>query len=205
VIDDGMRVYYDQRAPEYDEWWLGTGLFRQRDRPGWGEEVAVLVDLIGSLPTARVLDVGCGTGFLTRHLRGEVSALDQSARMVEIARQRVPAASVSPGDAVPLPFDDGAFDRIFTSHFYGHLQQEEREACLAEVRRVGRELVVVDSAARPDSAVEEQQERVLNDGSRHGVYKRFFTGQQLAGELGGGEVLHEGDWFVVVRASRWRR
>jgi len=32
------------------------------------------------------------------------------------------------------------------------------------------------------------------------VYKRVFTGDQLAAELGGGVVLYEGRWFVVVRA-----
>jgi hypothetical protein len=26
-----MRVYYDQRAREYDGWWLGTGQFERRD------------------------------------------------------------------------------------------------------------------------------------------------------------------------------
>jgi len=41
---------------------------------------------------------------------------------------------------------------------------------------------------------------VLKDGSRWQVYKRVFTGDRLAAELGHGEVLHEGRWFVVVRA-----
>ena len=43
--------------------------------------------------------------------------------------------------------------------------------------------------------------RVLEDGSRWQVYKRWFDGQGLADELGGGEVLFAGDWFVLVRAS----
>jgi hypothetical protein len=42
--------------------------------------------------------------------------------------------------------------------------------------------------------------RSQNDGSRHRVFKRFFTGAGLAEELGGGEVLYEGKWFVVVMA-----
>jgi hypothetical protein len=46
----------------------------------------------------------------------------------------------------------------------------------------------------------EWQQRILNDGSEWEVYKRFFTGPGLAEELGGGDVLHEGRWFVVVRA-----
>ena len=42
------------------------------------------------------------------------------------------------------------------------------------------------------------QERILNDGSRWRVFKRVFTAEQLADELGGGEILHAGRWFVVV-------
>lgn len=200
VIDDGMRAYYEQRAAEYDDWWLGTGLFRARDRPGWPEEVEELVRLVGSLSPARVLDVACGTGFLTRHLRGEVTALDQSQSMLEIATSRMSEASVVRGDAVPLPFEPGAFERVFTSHFYGHLRDHERGAFLHEARRVGRQLVVVDSALRPGIAAEQWQQRVLANGSRHNVYKRFFTAAQLAAELGGGEILHAGRWFVAVSA-----
>ena len=58
-------------------------------------------------------------------------------------------------------------------------------------------LVVAESAKREDVSDEEWQERVLNDGSPHRVYKRYFTGAGLARELGG-EVMHEGRWFVVV-------
>lgn len=200
VVDDRMRAYYDRRAREYDDWWLGTGLFAVRERPGWQEEVGQLVQVVGDLPAARVLDVACGTGFLTRHLRGEVVALDQSEAMTEIAAARVPHARVLQADAVPLPFADGAFDRLFTSHFYGHLLPEEREAFAAEARRVARQLVVVDSALREGVGLEGWQERVLNDGSRHRVYKRFFTATSLTAELGGGEVLHAGRWFVAVAA-----
>jgi demethylmenaquinone methyltransferase/2-methoxy-6-polyprenyl-1,4-benzoquinol methylase len=200
VVDDWMRAYYDRRAREYDDWWLGTGLFAVRERPGWQEEVGQLVQVVGDLPAARVLDVACGTGFLTRHLRGEVVALDQSEAMTEIAAARVPHARVLQADAVPLPFADGAFDRLFTSHFYGHLLPEERERFVAEARRVARQLVVVDSALREGVGPEGWQERVLNDGSRHRVYKRFFTATSLTAELGGGEVLHAGRWFVAVAA-----
>lgn len=198
MVDEQTRAYYDQRAAEYDDWWLGTGLFADRVRPDWSSEVQRVVDVVRGLSPARVLDVACGTAFLTRHLRGEVVALDQSARMVQIAAARLRQAQVAQGDAVPLPFSDGQFDRVFTSHFYGHLLPGQREAFAREARRVGRQLVVVDSARRPDVDAEEWQERVLNDGSRHRVYKRFFVAEELADELGGGHVLHAGHWFVVI-------
>ena len=200
VVDEGMRRYYDRRAREYDDWWLGRGVFAGRPRPGWPEEVEELIAVIGGLPPLRTLDVACGTGLLTQRLPGEVVALDQSESMVAVASERMPDVRVVRGDAVPLPFEDGEFERVFTSHFYGHLLPEEREPFLEEARRVGGELVVVDAALRDDVAEEEHQQRVLNDGSRHTVYKRFFSPDALAGELGGGTVLHAGRWFVAVAA-----
>jgi demethylmenaquinone methyltransferase/2-methoxy-6-polyprenyl-1,4-benzoquinol methylase len=194
-----MRAYYDARAGEYDSWWLGTGLFADRDRPGWDEDREALRAALAALDPVRVLDVACGTGFMTAWLRGEVTALDQSARMVEVAQARLPRARVVRGEALPLPFGDGAFDRMVTGHFYGHLQPDEREAFLAEARRVAHELVVVDSARRPDGPAEDWQERELEDGSRHAVYKRWFAPEALAAEVGG-EVLHAGPWFVAVRS-----
>ena len=195
-----MKTYYDRRAFEYDDWWLGRGRFTDRDRPGWDEEVEVLAELIASLPPKRTLDVACGTGFLTRHLRGDVVALDQSERMLAVARDQAPAARFVQGDALELPFEDGAFERVFTSYFYCHLEAEERTCFLAEARRVAPELVVVASVPGADDPVERYEERILKDGSRWTVFKRVFTGDRLADELGGGEVLHEGRWFVVVRA-----
>ena len=56
-----------------------------------------LVGVLERLSPARVLDVACGTGFLTRHLRGEVTALDQSPEMVAIATERLPGARVAAG------------------------------------------------------------------------------------------------------------
>jgi demethylmenaquinone methyltransferase/2-methoxy-6-polyprenyl-1,4-benzoquinol methylase len=194
------RRYYDLRAPEYDDWYLGVGRFEETERPNWDKELAELVDILEALPPARVLDVACGTGFLTQHLHGEVTAVDQSEAMLAIARERCPGATLMQADALALPFDNGSFDRVFTAHFYGHLRDWDRERFLAEARRVARELLVVDTAVRPGVGREEIHERVLDDGSRHAVYKRYFDANELAAELGGGRVLHAADWFVVAVA-----
>ena len=195
-----VKAYYDQRAPEYDEWYRGTGRFAERDRPGWEEELDALRLALEALPPARTLDVACGTGFLTRHLPGEIVGLDQSEAMLEEARRQAPHATFVPGDALSPPFEDATFERVFTAHFYGHLAPAERECFLHEARRLAPELVVVDSALRPDVEPEEYQERILNDGSRWDVYKRYFSPGLLARELGGGETLFAGGWFVAVRS-----
>jgi ubiquinone/menaquinone biosynthesis C-methylase UbiE len=195
-----VKAYYEARASEYDDWYLGVSLYEDRDRPGWHAEVDALRRVIEALPPLRTLDVACGTGFLTRHLRGEVVGLDQSPSMIAIAREQAPAAELVVGDAFALPFEDRSFNRVFTGHFYGHLEESQRLTFLRESRRVAPRLVVVDAARTDATPAERMDERVLSDGSRWEVYKRWFHPEELAAELGGGRVLHAGRYFVAVEA-----
>lgn len=195
-----MKAYYEARAREYDDWVYGTGLFSERERPHWHEERERMETTVAGMAAARTLDIACGTGWLTQHLPGEIVGLDASPSMLEVAAERIPHAEFVVGDALELPFEDRAFERVATGHFYGHLEDDDRVRFLAETRRVGDELVVIDSALHDGVEPVEWQERVLNDGSRWEVYKRYFVASELAQELGGGEVLFDGNWFVVVRA-----
>jgi ubiquinone/menaquinone biosynthesis C-methylase UbiE len=195
-----VKAYYHARAREYDDWWLGRGPFADRDRPGWEEEREQLEAVVASLPPVRTLDVACGTGFLTRHLRGEVTGLDQSGAMLGIASEQAPEATFVQGDALDLPFDDGAFDRVFASYFYCHLEEDERVRFLAEARRLAPELVVVASKLKDEVEPSRYEERMLQDGSRWTVFKRYFQPDELVTELGGGEILHLGHYFLVVRS-----
>src|SRR5258708_12680884 len=62
---DGMREYYDRRAPEYDDWYEGVGRFADRPRPGWDEELRAVVRMVAGLSPTPVLAVACGTRSLT--------------------------------------------------------------------------------------------------------------------------------------------
>lgn len=199
--DPATAAYYQQRAAEYDDWYLGTGVFADRDRPGWAAEVERLTVLLAHLTPRRTLDVACGSGFLTRHLPGQLTAVDQSPAMVAITRGRVPDATVLTADALRLPFPDGAFERVFSGHFYGHLPAGERDRFLTEARRVASELVIVDTARRPGTPSQRWDERALNDGSRHRVFKRFLTAAELAEEIDG-EIILDGAWFVAAGSVR---
>jgi demethylmenaquinone methyltransferase/2-methoxy-6-polyprenyl-1,4-benzoquinol methylase len=192
-----VKAYYEARAREYDDFWIGRGLYADRDRPDWDKARQALETWIAQLPPARTLDIACGTGFMTRHLGGDVVGLDQSASMLEVAREQAPSAKFVAGDALALPFEDGSFDRIFTSYFYCHLEEEDRRRFLAEARRVARELVVVASVRSVGEAPERWEERKLKDGSRWQVYKRVFVPDDLARELDG-RVLHANEYFVMA-------
>lgn len=198
-----MRAYYERRAAEYDDAYLGTGAYSGRDWPGFEEELEGVRTLLERLPPTTVLDVGCGTGFLTRHLRGEVVGLDQSEGVLEIARRRVPGAAFVLGEALDLPFPGGSFGRVFSGNFYGVLLLPERRAFLAEARRVGTELVVLETslAAKREYGAEGFQERVLSDGSRHSIYRKYFSAEELAKEVGDVRVLFAGEHFVLVSSG----
>lgn len=193
------EAYYDWRAPEYDDFWMQRR--RYSGAPAsWFDERDAVLDLVASLPPMRTLDVGCGTGFVTSRLRGNVTALDQSQRMLEIARRQAPHAALVHGNGLELPFPDASFDRVFTSHFYGHLEEHERGRFLSEARRVAPELIVLDAALHDGEPRNVWQEREFNDGTQWVVYKRFFSDAILLDDLGGGEVLMCGAWFICVRS-----
>jgi ubiquinone/menaquinone biosynthesis C-methylase UbiE len=194
-----VKAYYEARAGEYDDWWLGRGLYAGNRPADWHDERDLLTRWISELPQAHTLDVACGTGFLTRHLRGEVVGLDQSASMLEVAGAQAPHVEFVQGDALALPFEDGSFDRVFASYFYCHLEEEERLRFLAEAWRVAAELVVVASVRKGGVEPARWEERVLSDGTRWQVYKRYFEPESLAAEVGGG-VLFQNQRFVVVQA-----
>ena len=84
----------------------------------------------------RILEVGCGEGELaermSRELAAEVVAVDQSERMVSLARARGVDAHV--GDTQALGFDDETFDCAVAAWMLFHVQ--DVDGALAELARV---------------------------------------------------------------------
>jgi SAM-dependent methyltransferase len=190
-----MKQYYDRLASQYEQ----NEAFREEP----SEDLPGLFHAISLLPSARVLDVACGTGFLTQHLGSEVTGLDQSEAMLEVARGRVPWAEFVRGDAFRMPFAEDSFDRVFASFFYGLLPLEDRRRFLEEARRVGDELILVEPTPEwvPSGRAEGWEERGLSDGSRYEIYRRYFTANTFADELDG-RLLFAGRWMVMATVGR---
>lgn len=103
----------------------------------------VIVDVLSralgpAASNARVLDVGCGTGYTLSRLPAETRAtgIDISPTSVALARERAPRASIVQGSAVALPFGDGAFDACIALDVLEHLDDDAGAA--RELRRVVR-------------------------------------------------------------------
>jgi len=189
-----MKEYYDRLAPDYEE--------NQASREEAAEDLPGLFHAISLMPPARVLDVACGPGFLTRHLGADVTGLDQSEAMLKVARERAPWAEFVHGDAFRMPFADCSFEWVFASFFYGLLPLADRGRFLSEARRVADELVLVEPTPEwePSGRAQGWEQRGLSDGSRYEIYRRYFTAAALAEELDG-RILFAGRWVVMVAVS----
>jgi len=93
----------------------------------------------------RVLDIGCGTGTFVALLKKqfpkiEVVGLDPDPKALARAKQKSERAGVSvrfdQGFADDPRYESGSFDVVFLSFMFHHLEAENRENTLREVRRV---------------------------------------------------------------------
>src|SRR4051812_28794777 len=114
-----------------------------------------LVELAGVSAGDRVLDVGCGPGYLTALAAdaaapgGNAVGVDPSQPMIEQARRTRGTGNCSfqVGKAESLDAVDGAFDVVVSSLAVHHIPAEARAAAFAEMHRVlrpGGRLVVAD-------------------------------------------------------------
>jgi len=87
-----------------------------------------------------VLDVGCGTGVLTREIvkhvgeAGSVTGIDLSESMLGVARNNCPGAKFKQGNVAELAFDDEGFDVVVSSFMLMFVPDPEK--AISEMRRV---------------------------------------------------------------------
>ena len=116
-----------------------------------------IVSLLNLQKDSRVLDLGCGTGVLTRmiadHLDaacgGIVIGIDAAAGMIRVAEKKRAneACRFEVAAAEDLPYDNGDFDAVVSSLFFHHVDLDLKAKALAEAQRVLRspgKLVIAD-------------------------------------------------------------
>jgi SAM-dependent methyltransferase len=132
IPEVGSHPQYDVFADEYLDH-AAYGFFNAfYDRPA-------CLDLLGDVSGARVLDVACGPGLYAEELvrRGaSVVGFDQSPRMIELCRARVPSGDFRVGDlGQPLEWlPDASFDRVLFALAIEYV--DDRVSALKELRRV---------------------------------------------------------------------
>ena len=112
LTDAGIRAAWDRVAP----WWLSRYTARGDINREWIID-PVLLEFLGSVRGRRILDAGCGGGYLSRLLArrgGTVDGVDVSAKLIataEAEEKKDPLRiSYRRADLAHLPFADGTFD-----------------------------------------------------------------------------------------------
>lgn len=81
-----------------------------------------------------ILDAGCGTGLITRHLPPGATGIDINPRNIALARSRLPQHAFVLGDVEALPFADAAFGGALCTEVIEHIPAPD--AALRELARV---------------------------------------------------------------------
>jgi demethylmenaquinone methyltransferase / 2-methoxy-6-polyprenyl-1,4-benzoquinol methylase len=146
-----VAAMFDGVASRYDR--TNTILSFGRDR-AWRRATRSALDLAAG---QRCLDLAAGTGVSTAELARSgayVVGADLSLGMLGVGRRTRPATALLAGDAVALPFTDGAFDAVTIS--FGLRNIVDPAAALREMARVtraGGRLVVCEFSAPVNRAL----------------------------------------------------
>jgi ubiquinone/menaquinone biosynthesis C-methylase UbiE len=164
--------------------------------PGWAELRRTWLEFSGVRPGDRVIDVGCGTGVVTRDLaqrvgrQGRVVGIDPSRRLIEVAVRRMEEGGLKgriefrSADGAALPFPDGSFDLVVASAVFSHVPNGvEVLAEMVRVARAGGTVVVFDHDI--DTIVINADNRELTRRIVHAYCDRYITSGWAGRELYG--------------------
>ncbi len=142
------------RRPRLYEYGAAIGFLGRRRR--------VYDDLVarsGAAPGDQILDIGCGTGYLSRRAaravmpNGNVVGIDPSRPVIDYATRRASAnCTFQLASAQALPYLDASFDVVISSLAIHHLPPDGRPTALREACRVlrpGGRLLIADIRRRP--------------------------------------------------------
>ena len=193
VTDDNiireMMSYYDERAEEYDEIYLGKS-HTTIDADVYRKDVANVSEMVSRFGKGHLIDIACGAGFwLPNYARNcnQITFLDQSARMLSKCKDRVEElgladiSSFIQGDFLDIKLEASKYDCALVGFLLSHLTLEQEKTFfrkLEENLKAKPQLMFIESAwnKRRQRYQEKEgvQERVLNNGRIFRVYKRYF-------------------------------
>jgi 2-polyprenyl-3-methyl-5-hydroxy-6-metoxy-1,4-benzoquinol methylase len=98
-----------------------------------------IASLLKATGAERILDAGCGEGFVVSYLlqgddRLAITGIDCSPQAIEMARQMVPGVLFDVGDLREMPYGGDSFDLVMCLEVLEHLPDPHRG--LRELRRV---------------------------------------------------------------------
>lgn len=132
----------------------GYGGFRYDGR--WEPVARQLIAHYRLTENAKILDVGCGKGYLLYELKklipgAEVAGFDVSEHALKDAREEIKPYLFTHRAQDPYPFENGRFDLVVSLTTLHNLHANELCPALKEVERVGQDKYVVVESYRSEA------------------------------------------------------
>ncbi len=186
-----MCDYYDERAPEYEDVYRGSGPASIADPDAYKSESAALSELVGGLCKSDLIDIACGTGFWLPHYSKNCSAItlfDQSPKMLAESKRKAEQLGISDrctfvrGDYFDHAFEPGAFDMAVIGFLLSHIPDELEQDFFQKLKNMLKpdgSFLILDSIWNNERAKTRDKigrhQRKLSDGRTFEIYKRYFV------------------------------
>lgn len=191
---DAQTEFFDRYAERWDEVNHGD--------PG---KISYIADLLALKGGESILDVGTGTGVMVPYyeerMAGEVTAIDLSPKMVEVARRKFPEAD-HPRVRFEVhdmyAFDEGSYDRVVCYSCFPHFPDKQRAIDrLASLLKPDGKLMVAHSDSRDDIA---RIHSDAGDAVGHDVLPSEAEMREMFSKAGLDVYFarDDGDYFIVV-------
>ena len=121
----------------------------------WQPVAKALIDRYDLADNAKILDVGCGKGFLLYEFKkllphSTVAGFDISSYAVDNAKSEVKDSLFVHKAQEPFPFSDNQFDLVLSITTLHNLYTDELKSALQEIERVGRNKYIVVESYRSE-------------------------------------------------------
>jgi demethylmenaquinone methyltransferase/2-methoxy-6-polyprenyl-1,4-benzoquinol methylase len=197
ALEEQQR-YYDERAPEYDDWWLRRGMFDEGEAANarWFDEAAIVQQALKQADLAGdVLELAAGTGIWSQQLVGRARSLtlvDGSVRMLALN----PVAGdpkVQTVTANLFAWQPGrTFDAVAFAFWISHVPSALLAPFLANVASFlepGGKVFFVDNLGTPEETAPhvvgqdgQFTKRRLADGRQATIVKNYYLRADLEGK-----------------------
>lgn len=182
MSDPRYRCSFETVAEQYE-----------RARPEYADEaVDWLVERLGLEPGARVLDLGAGTGKLTRQLvrRGlDVVAVEPGDEMRGVLQRVLPDVEALAGTAEAIPASDASVDAVTAGQAFHWFEREPALAEIARVLRPGGGLSFLWNAWDPEDPLLGAIEELLRPHRPPAVHEDSLVDTWTTGVFGPPQVL----------------
>ncbi len=215
------RKLYDKHGGEYEQERYGGDHMRSYLSERCKHLIGILQQTFGETAPLKILEIGCGTGLTLDALsrlpvKHDLFGIDFSTTMLRQANEKAKLSpnppTVSQGNALALPFDDGEFDAVYATRFIHQFSHEQKKLIDREMRRVTRDggISVIEYYARGFHWL-----RFWLGGRKGRSWKSYFAHYPTASEVrdvvgghfkpiplrvGGARVLR---WLIGERGTAW--